>query len=217
MLKELEEILPKESITSQYGFNNYYGIRLPKLREIAKKVVKEKNYSFFSEQHKSFEELTIHAYAIGYLKEDINTCLKYLKEFIPQVDNWSVNDSLCQNMKFARKYPKDVFKFLMEMKESTNEWEIRIIAVTLLSHFLNDEYIDEVISVLDKLNSPTYMAKMGIAWAYATIMAKYEEKMFAYLEKSSLDDWTYNKALTKMKESYRVSESAKEKIKLMKR
>ena len=44
-------------------------------------------------------------------------------------------------MKFARKYPKDVFKFLMEMKESTNEWEIRIIAVTLLSHFLNDEYI----------------------------------------------------------------------------
>ena len=217
MLKELEEILPKESITNQYGFNNYYGIRLPKLREIAKKVVKEKNYSFFSEQHNSFEELTIHAYAIGYLKEDINTCLKFLKEFIPQVDNWSVNDSLCQNMKFARKYPKEVFDFLNNMKDSNNEWEIRIIAVTFLSHYLNDEYIDKVISIIDDLKRPTYMAKMGIAWLVATIMAKYEDKAFAYLEQSSLDDWTYNKAITKMLESFRVSENAKEKIKLMKR
>ena len=115
------------------------------------------------------------------------------------------------------KYPKEVFEFLKEMKESNNEWEIRIIAVTLLSHFLNDEYIDEVIEILDNLKAQTYMAKMGIAWAFATIMAKYEDKMFIYLNNSKLDDWTYNKALTKMKESYRVSESAKEKIKLMKR
>ena len=55
-------------------------------------------------------------------------------------------------------------------------------------------------------------SKGVIAWAFATIMAKYEDKMFIYLEKSSLDDWTYNKALTKMKESFRVSEKAKEKL-----
>ena len=47
-------------------------------------------------------------------------------------------------MKFARKYPKEVFDFLNNMKDSNNEWEIRIIAVTFLSHYLNDEYIDKV-------------------------------------------------------------------------
>ena len=120
-------------------------------------------------------------------------------------------------MKFARKYPKEVFDFLNNMKDSNNEWEIRIIAVTFLSHYLNDEYIDKVISIIDDLKRPTYMAKMGIAWLVATIMAKYEDKAFAYLEQSSLDDWTYNKAITKMLESFRVSEKAKEKIKLMKR
>lgn len=61
------------------------------------------------------------------------------------------------------------------------------------------------------------MAKMGIAWLEAIIMAKYEDKALAYLEQSSLDDWTYNKAITKMLESFRVSEKVKEKIKLMKR
>ena len=217
MIKELVEILPKEEVKNPYGFNNYYGVRLTELRKIAKIIIKEKRYDYFNEKHDSFEELTIHAYAIGYLKEDINTCLKYLKEFIPLVDNWSISDSVCQNMKFARKYPKEVFEFLKSMKDSDNEWEIRIVAVTMLSHFLNDEYIDEVLIILDSLKRPTYMSKMGIAWALATAMAKYEDKVFKYLENSSLDDWTYNKALSKMKESFRVSENAKKKISLMKR
>ena len=217
MIKELKDILPDKEVKNTYGFNNYYGVRLPELRKIAKIIVNEKRYDYFNEEHDSFEELTIHAYAIGYLKEDINFCLKRLKDFIPLVENWSISDSVCQNMKFARKYPKEVFEFLKSMKDSDNEWEIRIIAVTFLSHFLNDEYIDEVIDILDKLKRPSYMAKMGIAWAFATIMAKYEDKMFKYLENSSLDDWTYNKAITKMNESFRVSDNAKEKLKLMKR
>lgn len=217
MIKELKDILPEIKVANPYGFKNFYGVRLPLLRNIAKMIVKEKRYDYFDEKHDSFEELTIHAYAIGYLKEDINVCLKYLKEFIPLIDNWSVSDSVCQNMKFARKYPKEVFEFLKSTKDSDNEWEIRIIAVTMLSHFLTDEYIDEVLVILDSLKRPTYMAKMGIAWALATAMAKYEEKVFKYLENSSLDDWTYNKAISKMKESYRVSQKAKEVLITMKR
>lgn len=58
---------------------------------------------------------------------------------------------------------------------------------------------------------------MGVAWAFATIMAKYEDKMFIYLNNSLLDNWTYNKALTKMKESFIVSPEAKEKLEKMKK
>ena len=217
MIKELKDLINDNSNKSSYCFKDYYGVKLPELRKIAKLIAKEKRYDFFKEQHTCFEEFTIHAYAIGYLKEDINTSLKYLKGFIPLIDNWSVNDSLCQNMKFARKYPKEVFEFLNTLKDSNNEWEIRVVAVTLLSHYLNDEYIDEVISILDNLKRPTYMAKMGIAWAFATIMAKYEDKMFVYLNNSSLDKWTYNKALCKMRESFRVSEKAKQQLKTMRK
>ena len=219
MIEELKELIKDKQIIEDNpcNFKNLYGVRLPELRKIAKLIVKEKRYEFFAEKHDSFEELTIHAYAIGYLKEDVDICLKYLKDFIPLVDNWSVNDSLCQNMKFARKYPKEVFEFLKTMKDSTDEWEIRIVAVTLLSHFLTDDYIDEVIEILDKLKVSTYMSKMGVAWAFATIMAKYEDKMFKYLENSSLDNWTFNKALCKMRESFRVSETAKVKIKSLRR
>ena len=83
--------------------------------------------------------------------------------------------------------------------------------MSFLSHFLNDEYIDEVIEILDKLNRPTYMSKMGIAWAVATIMAKYPDKCLSYLtnENNALDDWTFNKSIQKMRESYRVSAEMK--------
>lgn len=218
MIKELKDIIPSKPIEKNpCGFKNCYGVRLPELRKIAKLVAKEKRYDFFEEEHTTFEELTIHAYAIGYLKEDVDTCLSYLKEFIPLVDNWSVSDSLCQNMKFARVYQKEVFEFLKTMKDSENEWEVRIIAVTLLSHFLNIEYIDEVFEILDGLKTNTYMSRMGVAWAVATAMAKYEDKTLEYLEHSSLDDWTYNKALCKMRESFRVSEKVKEKTRELRR
>jgi 3-methyladenine DNA glycosylase AlkD len=217
MLKELEELIQNNKNPSPYVFDNYHGVRIPELRKLAKLIAKEKRYDFFSEKHTCFEEFTIHAFAIGYLKEDINYCLKLVKEFIPYIDNWSVNDSLCQNMKFAKTYQQEVFDFLKEMKDSNNEWEIRVIAVTFLSHFLNDKYIDEVIDILDHLNRPTYMAKMGIAWAYATIMAKYPEKMYTYLPKSSLDDWTFNKSICKMRESFRVKDEDKQKLVNMRR
>ena len=87
----------------------------------------------------------------------------------------------------------------------------------MLSHYLNDEYIDEVFKILDVLYKETYFSKMGIAWALATCMAKYPEKTFEYLKTSSLDKWTYNKALQKMIESFRVKESDKLIIKTMKK
>ena len=39
----------------------------------------------------------------------------------------------------------------------------------------------------------------------------------AYLRDSRLDDWTYNKALQKITESYRVSPEGKAQIRAMKR
>ena len=41
MIDELKSILPKEPVKNVYGFNNYYGVRIPELRKIAKKIVKE--------------------------------------------------------------------------------------------------------------------------------------------------------------------------------
>ncbi len=192
-----------------------FGISVPELKKLAKHVAKTNYESFLTENNfESFELKLFHAFLIGYIKNDIEILLKYFEDFIPQVDNWAVNDSLCQNFKIARKYPEIVWKFLMKYKNSKKEFESRIISVMLLSHYLNDKYIDNVITVLNQLNTHSYYAKMGVAWAFATIMGKYPNKCLNYLmsPKCSLDKSTFNKTLQKIKESYRVSEKIKLKI-----
>ena len=98
-------------------------------------------------------------------------------------------------------YPRlTIFPILnVEMlKESPLKLEEKkvIVITAMLSHYLNDEYIDKVIKVLDRLNTDDYYAQMGVAWAVATIMGKYPEKCMNYLKSKNcnLDKITYNKS-----------------------
>lgn len=189
-----------------------FGISVPELRKFAKKIAKD-NYREFieSDDYSTFELKLLHAFLIGYIKDDINVLLKYFEDFMPYVDDWAVNDSLCQNFRIARKYPDIVWNFLMKYKNSTREFESRIVSVVLLSHYLNDEYIDRVIGVLNTLNTDDYYSQMGVAWAVATVMGKYSEKCMEYLKSKDckLDKITYNKSLQKIRESYRVADNIK--------
>ena len=189
-----------------------FGISIPELRKFARQIAKSDYDEYLkNDDYSSFELKLLHAFTIGYVKDDINTLLKYFEDFIPYVDDWSVNDSLCQNFRIARKYPQIVWDFLMKYKNSKNEFESRIVSVVLLSHYLNDEYIDKIIDILDSLNTDDYYSQMGVAWAIATIMGKYPEKCMNYLKSDNcnLDKITYNKALQKIRESFRVSDSIK--------
>lgn len=193
-----------------------FGISIPELRKFAKKIAKE-DYKYFLENddYSSFELKLLHAFVIGYVKDDIKIVLKYFKKFIPQVNDWAVNDSLCQNFRLSRKYPEVVWEFLMKYKDSKKEFESRIVAVVLLSHYLNDEYIDRVIKVLDELNTDDYYSQMGVAWALATVMGKYPEKCLKYLKSKNchLDDITMKRTKQKIRESFRVTNEIKEVIK----
>lgn len=204
-LIEIKEELNKINRTN-------FGISIPELRKFAQKLAK-KDYKNFLKNNdfSSFELKLLQAFLIGYVKEDINVLLGYFKDFVPQVDDWCVNDSLCQNFRVARIYQKEVWQFIFSLKETKKEFESRIVSVLLLSHYLNDEYIDEVIKILDCLNTDDYYSQMGVAWAIATIMGKYPKKCLEYLKSQNchLDKITYNKSLQKIRESFKVSQEIK--------
>ena len=70
---------------------------------------------------------------------------------------------------------------------------------------------------MDKLDNPAYYTKMGVAWCVATAYAKYPEATMQYLKDNKLDDWTYNKSIQKMIESFRVPDEDKKILRAMKR
>lgn len=195
-----------------------YGVRIPKLRQLAKEIAKGDWKEYLTHaSDESFEEISLQAFVLGYAKADIEELLGFAANFIPKITNWSVNDSFCSTFKITTKHRERVWEFLMAYRNSEKEFEQRVVAVMLMNYYLIEEYIDQVLEVWDNLKHDGYYLKMGVAWGLATAYAKFPEKTHEYLLNNHLNDFTYNKAIQKMMESYRVPTEDKEKLKVMKR
>lgn len=195
------------------------GVRVPVLRKMARAIAKE-DYRCFMEQYSCEEYLeqeTLKAFVIGYAKDEIQTLLRYADDFIPQIHDWMVNDAFCQNFSIARKHREEVWKWLMKYKDMEAEYPQRMVAVLGMSHFLVDDYYERVFSAMNELKYDGYYTKMGVAWCVATAYAKYPKAGMDFLKDNELDDWTYNKSIQKMLESYRVSDEDKKILRTMKR
>lgn len=194
------------------GVKNMLGIRLPELRKIAKELAKEEKWKEYLSwtNSKYFEEVMLQGMILGYVKAPIEDVLEQTKQFIPKIDNWSVNDSFCTTFRMADKYPKEVWDFLMNYKNSNKEFEVRVVAVMLMSHYLLPEYIWQVLEVLGQLDTSTYYASMAVAWTFATAWAKYPEETREYLKEHPIDQPTYLRMLQKCIESRRITPEDKE-------
>lgn len=195
------------------------GIRIPKLRNLAKELAEE-DYKYYlnSIENKYFEEILLEGFIIGYCKIDIYEKLELIKEFVPKIDSWSITDTFCPTLKIKEKDLEKVWDFIMPYLKSNKEFEVRFAIIMMLDYYITDQYVDEVIECLDKVDNEGYYAKMAVAWTLAEIGIKYYDKLIKYLKgNNKLDTFTYNKTLQKLRESYRISSEQKEELKKMKR
>lgn len=198
--------------------NNVMGVRLPELRKLAKTIVND-DWRAYLEQAESdfFEEVMLQGMVIGYIKTDVEEILRYVAEFVPKINNWSVCDSFCAGLKFTKTKKARVWGFLQPYLSSEKEYEIRFGVVMLLNFYIEEEYIDSVLTRLDNTICKDYYVKMAVAWALSICYVKLPEPTMTYLANNSLDDFTYNKALQKITESHRVDNETKQLIRGMKR
>lgn len=214
---EAEETYRNFTSTLTPGASEILGVRIPKIRALAKRIAKEDWRTYLKQaQSTCHEELLLQAYVIGYAKGDIDELLDFAADFIPKIHDWSVNDSFCSAFQTARKNREKVWAFLMKYKTSEHEFEQRMTAVMLMDHFLTEEYLERVFGVWEELTHPGYYCRMGVAWGVATAYAKFPQETHAFLLRDCLDCDTRKKAIQKMLESYRISEQDKEKLRQMK-
>lgn len=198
--------------------NNVIGVRLPELRKLARTIAKGDWRTFLAQAESDyFEEVMLQGMVLGYVKTDIEEILRYVADFIPKIDNWSVCDSFCISLKFTLKNKERVWDFIVPYLLSDKEYEIRFAVVMMLNFFIEEEYINRILQLLDKVSHEGYYAKMAVSWALSICYIKLPEPTMSYLLSNTLDDFTYNKALQKITESYRVDQETKTMIRAMKR
>ena len=200
------------------NINNIVGVRVPVLRNYAKELAKGdfRNY-LANAKDEYYEEVLLQGMVIGLAKMELKRRLEYIDKFVPKIDNWAICDVFCAGLKFVNKNKEEVWNFIQKYLKSNNEFEIRFGVVIMLDFYITEAYIDKVLKMLNEIKHEGYYVKMAVAWAISICYIKFPKETFKLLKENKLDDFTFNKALQKIIESYRVSDEDKRKIRAMKR
>ncbi len=198
------------------GINNVLGVKVPYIRQIAKKFAKTEFWQDYKDDL-YYEEIMIQGLLIGYANIDDTTRLELIKKFIPKINNWGICDVVCSNLKFTTKCREQVWEFIQPYLISEKEFEVRFGVVMLLDYFINDDYIDKVLDILIKIKHEGYYARMAVAWAFSICFVKYWDKTLQCFVSSDLSDWVYKKTIQKVCESFRISNDKKEFLRKMKK
>lgn len=195
------------------------GVRAPKLRELAKEIVKSENVKEYLENaiDDSYEEILLQGMVLGLWKTNIEEFTYYLEKFVPKIQSWAICDMSVSSFKIVKKNKEYIWNFLQKYLKSDKEYEIRFVLVMILNYYIEEEYLEEVFKILNSINNDAYYVKMAKAWTIQVAFVSFPVESIKFLENNKLDDWTYNKALQKILESYKVSEETKQIIRNMKR
>lgn len=190
---------------------NLIGIRVPKLKEISKEISKQEWEEFIKySQNNYYEESVIKGLVLGFVKAPFEVRKKYIDSFINEIDNWATCDITVGNLKFLKKEKEGYYNFIKSCVISNETWRIRFGLVTLLGYYLEEGYIDEIFSLCSSVINEEYYVKMAQAWLISIMFIKFREKTINYLKNNSLDIWTQNKAIQKIRESTRVTKEDKD-------
>ncbi len=194
------------------------GVRLPALRKIAKEIAKGDYHAWLASSDCVYhEEILLRGLVIGYAPMDLDERFGQITAFIPKITNWAICDSFCNSLKFTADHKEQVWGFLQPYFASTHEFEIRFAVVTTLCFFGDRQFADQALELFGHIHHEGYYVKMAVAWAIAEYYIKLPDQTKPFLLNNDLDDFTHNKALQKITESYRISPEEKDLIRSLKR
>jgi len=216
-LKSLQDFKYKE-FHSRLTFTKYeiIGIRVPILRKIAKEISKENPIKFLNNVgNKYYEEVFIEGLVIANLPEE--QLLRYLPTYIKKIDNWAICDSFCNSLKIVKKDSSKYFNYFKEYLFSKEEFTVRVGLVVLLNFYVNERYVKQIYKLIDQITLDTYYVNMASSWLLAECYIKYPEQTKEYLKITKINDFVFNKTISKINDSYRVTKEEKEFLKSQRR
>lgn len=215
-LQDKEYMKFSSKLTPNVPEDTIIGVRIPEIRKLAKKLVKNNEYEDFLKElpHKYYDENLLHGAIISENK-DFENCIKLLDNFLPFIDNWAVCDTI--SPKIFKKHKKELIEKIKEWSQSDKTYTCRFGVEMLMTHFLDEDFKKEYLEMVANIHSEEYYVKMVVAWFFATALAKQWDYAVIYLENNRLDVWVHNKTIQKARESLRILLEKKEYLKKLKR
>lgn len=224
---EIVEIFKQNANEKYDNFNNKIinsgvktlGCTIPFVRSVAKKCGECLNEVLAFPVNEFYEVDLLKGIVVSSAKLSFEEKAPLLRAFADTIENWAVCDS--STVKAPKCERQKYFEFFCEFCRSEKEFVCRYGLVNLMANYLDEEHIDGVFGALKSVVAQgAYYVDMAMAWLVATAMAKCRGKTVWFMENEGrevLNVFAYNKALQKMRDSFRVSVADKEWTKTLKR
>ena len=182
-------------------------IKTPVLKKIVKEISKGNFISFLDLNINTFyENDVINGNLICKIK-DFDLQKKYLDKYILGIDNWASCDLLSFDV-LGRE--EKYFNLAKDYLKSDKPF-IRRVGFKILFEFVKDcYYVDKLFEILNSFSTESeYYVNMIISWLVCELFIKQREKTIAFLNTNNLNAFQINKAISKCRDSFRVSSEDK--------
>ncbi len=201
-------------LNSKYEF---IGIRTPIMKDVAKQISKGDIEEFLKyAQDKYYEEIMIQGLVISHIKDE-ELFYKYFKKHIKKIDNWALCDTFCSSCKIVEKHEDKYFTEAIELCLNSKEFISRVGLIIILDHFIKEENLPVILDTLNKITSDKFYINMAEAWLVCEMYTKFPKETEKFLKKNNMNNFTQNKAISKIHDSFRVSAKEKELLKKYKK
>jgi 3-methyladenine DNA glycosylase AlkD len=182
------------------------GVRIPKLRALAKEISGNCTDFLYDLPHEYFEENNLHAFIISLIK-DFDKCVAEVDRFLPYIDNWATCDSLRPPC-FAKNKGK-LLEYIYRWIVSDDVYTVRFAIEMLMVHYLGDDYSDEYSMRVAAVRSDEYYVNMMIGWYFATALTKRWDSVISFLEGDAISPIARKMAIKKGIESLAITNDKK--------
>ena len=184
------------------------GVKNPVLRDLIKQHVKDEELKTENFKIGEYLEVDFIYFGLSLARlKNIDDQFKFLEKNIKYAKSWAITDTVST---YLKKHDFDkYFVFFKKLYNSSYTYERRMAYVVGLKHY-KDERILKVLQFIS-LNDE-YMVMMAEAWLMATIAIQYPNEIYSYLK--DIEDITLKrKTISKINESFRISDDLKTKFK----
>ena len=193
-----------------------FGARMPDVKKIAKSVDKSEIENYLAECKFAYYEDTI-IFGLLLARLGADAFWKRKDEYLSRCDSWAHIDNVVPEIKIGKADKDRFYELNKEEIENLDGFYLRFRIVMFMRFYIDETHTDEILRLMDKLDGRGYYNDMAIAWLVSVAFVKQREITLAYLQNDSLSEFTHNKAISKIHDSFRVSDSDKKYLKTLRK
>lgn len=141
--------------------------------------------------------------------DDFEIQKRYIYELASRADNWATTDAL--KLKFKKNIDKTAYVDFAETLTRDKKTFVRRTGLIILLKLLPcEDLLPRIFDISESLACETeYYVNMANAWLISELFVRHREQTLEFLERTKINTFTINKAVSKCRDSYRVSDEDK--------